>query len=55
MSNEKVNVTDMFLVYEDDNGEHHYQHWEDVVDVGSLIDPDTGEDMKIIGWTAEKP
>lgn len=54
MSNEKsnINVSDMFLIYEGDNGEHYYQHWMDVVNDGTLIDPETGEDMKIIGWTS---
>jgi len=41
----------MFLVYADSNGEHHYQYWADVATVGGLIDPETGEDMELIGWS----
>ena len=54
MSNVKseINTTDMFLIYKADNGEHYYQHWMDVVNDGTLIDPETGEDMKVVGWTS---
>jgi hypothetical protein len=46
-----MNTSDMYLVYKDDNGDYHRQHWKDVVVVGTLIDPETGDDMEIVGWT----
>ena len=49
-----MNTTEMYLVYIDNEGNKHYQHWQDIEDVGTLIDPDTGNDMRMIGWTVEK-
>ena len=49
-----MNTSDMWLVYIDGRGEQHTQHWNDIVDSGSLIDPDTGEDMDVVGWIAEE-
>lgn len=43
----------MWLVYVDDENVKHYQPWQDIVESGSLIDLETGEDMEIIGWTTE--
>ena len=40
----------MWLVYVDENGRLHYQQWEDLVDCGTLIDPETQQDMEIVGW-----
>ena len=45
----------MFLVYENEEGERFFQPWQDVDDVGTLIDPETGDDLSIIGWTTEVP
>lgn len=45
----------MWLVYVDAHGGRHFQPWHDVVSVGTLIDPDTGEDMETVGWTTEAP
>lgn len=45
-----INTNDMYLVYRDIEGNHHFQHWEDVTSCGTLIDPETGEDMELIGW-----
>lgn len=45
----------MYLVYAAENGQLHYQHWQDVTHVGGLIDPDTDLDMQIIGWTTDIP
>lgn len=44
-----VNTSEMFLVYEDSQGEHHDQPYGTVVENGTLID-DEGDDMDIIGW-----
>jgi hypothetical protein len=48
------NTSDMWLIYVDTNGDQHCQHWRDLVDVGTLIDPETGDDMDIIGWITER-
>lgn len=40
-----------FLVYADENGGQHYQPVADVVSVGTLIDPDSGDDMELVGWS----
>lgn len=42
--------SNMYLVYEDYKGELFYQHWQQVVENGTLTD-DEGEDMEIIGWS----
>lgn len=46
----KVFTTEMELVYKDENGELHTQPWGDLVSSGTLTDPETGDDMDIIGW-----
>ena len=51
MSTSKVSQADMYLVYSDENGKLYYQPWKDVQYVGGLIDPDTGDDMVIVGWS----
>lgn len=45
----------MWLVYLDTEGDEHYQPWEDLVEAGTLIDPQTGEDMEMVGWTLRPP
>lgn len=45
-----TDYSDMYLVYEDSKGGRHEQPWSDVTYSGSLIDPDTGDDMEIVGW-----
>ena len=45
---------DMWLIYVDDNGERHHQHWRDISEVGNLID-EFGNDMDLIGWTTINP
>ena len=46
-----MQTEDMWLVYQDKSGNLYYQHWSEVVEVGGLIDPETDEDMEIVGWT----
>lgn len=46
-----VTTEPMWLVYIGNDGEHHLQPWEDITTSGGLIDPDTGDDMEIVGWT----
>ena len=43
----------MWLVYADDEGDWHYQPWQDLTESGTLIDQDTGNDMEMIGWTTQ--
>ncbi len=50
-----VQEAPMWLVYIDDDGGLHYQPWNDLTEVGTLIDGDTGEDMQMIGWTVSAP
>ena len=51
----KTNSTNMWLVYMDEEDNYHYQPWTDLVNFGTLIDPDSGNDMDMIGWTTELP
>lgn len=46
---------DMWLVYIDSEGNYHAQPWQDMDSVGTLIDPETGDDMELIGWTTSLP
>ncbi|KMV19645.1 hypothetical protein ACT17_06295 [Mycolicibacterium conceptionense] len=46
-----INTSEMWLVYQSDNGKYYAQPWGDVATAGGLIDPDTGDDMEVIGWT----
>lgn len=39
----QYSTADMWLVYEDQHGGNHYQPWQDVDVVGTLIDPDSGD------------
>ena len=50
-----IYTTPLWLVYEDETGTKHYQPYADVVSVGTLIDPETGYDMPIVGWTDREP
>lgn len=43
-------ISTLLLVYIDLSGEQHEQPLSDLTDVGTLIDPDTGDDMALIGW-----
>ncbi|MFZ2239804.1 MAG: hypothetical protein WAV90_09715 [Gordonia amarae] len=50
-----MNTSPMWLVWKDARGRLHYQPWDDVDSVGGLIDPDTGDDMELVGWTEKRP
>ena len=41
---------DLYLVYLDEDNNRHLQHYLDLPEAGTLIDPDTGEDMVLVGW-----
>lgn len=38
-------LSDVQVVYTDDAGNLHYQPLADIMEVGTLIDPETGDDM----------
>lgn len=44
-------TTEMYLVYRDEQGRFYCQQWEDISVAGTLIDPDSGDDMELVGWT----
>lgn len=50
-----LSESSMWLVYADTDGSKHYQPWQDLEESGTLIDPGTGEDMEMIGWTTNPP
>lgn len=43
----------MHLVYRGDDGTYYYQPWQDVAEVGAWVDPETDEDMDLVGWTTK--
>ena len=45
----------MYLVYVDEEGIAHYQPWQDLMESGTLIDPETGDDMTLEGWSTTLP
>jgi hypothetical protein len=47
----EVFTSDMYLVYSNNHDSLHYQSWAWVKDQGTLVDPYTGDDMRIVGWT----
>ena len=53
-----INKGPMWLVY---SGEHNgvrrviYQPWNELCESGTLIDPETDDDMEMIGWTISLP
>lgn len=49
-----INTSSMFLVYQDSEGRQFSQHWEDLTNMGTLIDPETGEDMELVGWHSDE-
>lgn len=44
------NLDSMRIVYTDEKGHLYDQLLSDLPDVGTLIDPDTGDDMEIVGY-----
>lgn len=48
-----MNTSNMWLVYVDESGNRHYQHYTQLVQDGTWVDPETDQDMEIIGWTTE--
>lgn len=50
-----ANTEDMWLVYRSESGDSYFQPWQDLTTAGTLIDPDSGEDMELVGWTTDLP
>lgn len=48
---DEVTQEPMWLVYQDAAGGLHCQPWQDLTESGGLIDPETGDDMEMVGWT----
>lgn len=44
-------IRDMYLVYELPDGSLTSQPWTDLEEAGTLIDPDGGEDLPLVGWS----
>lgn len=40
----------LVLIYQDEDGGLHEQFAVDLVESGTLINPETGEDMDLVGW-----
>lgn len=40
----------LILVYRDEDGGLHEQFAVDLPNCGTLIDPDSGDDMDLVGW-----
>ena len=47
----RKDLDSMFIVYTDSEKHLYEQPLSDLPDSGTLIDPDTGDDMEIIGYT----
>lgn len=45
---QKFDANEVFIIYVDCVGEEHAQPISDITDSGTLIDPETGDDMEII-------
>lgn len=48
------NTGPMWLIYRDSGGKLKSQPWGDLEEVGPLIDPDTGDDLDLVGWSTEE-
>lgn len=46
-----IHTTPMFLVFRQAHGTTHFLPWDELTSTGVPIDPDTGTDMELIGWS----
>lgn len=53
--NRQIQTSAMWIVYESETGELFYQPYTDLVEAGTLIEPETGDDMPILGWATALP
>lgn len=49
------NTSHITLIYVSESGEEYTQPLADITDAGTLIDPETGDDMVLIGWEYTGP
>lgn len=54
MDQNKVPLQSVVIVYVDEAGDYHRQPLSDISEVGTLIDPDTGDDMEML-WAEVNP
>ncbi len=47
------NTSTMHLIYQNHKGQEFSQHWLDLTEMGTLVDPETGEDLELIGWHSD--
>lgn len=47
-------IKSLVLIYQNENGDLFEQRATDLVSSGTLTDPETGEDLDLIGWVADK-
>ena len=40
----------LILIYQNENGDLFEQYAADLVCSGTLIDPETGDDLDLVGW-----
>lgn len=43
-------LDDIDLVYADESGTEYTQSLSELSEAGTLIDPDTGDDLTLVGW-----
>jgi hypothetical protein len=43
-------IEGLTLVYKGESGDLHYQPATDLPEAGTLVDPDTDEDMELVGF-----
>lgn len=43
-------INALVLVYRSEAGEYYEQPATDLIIAGTLIDPETGDDMDLVGW-----
>ena len=47
------NTSTMHLIYQNPQGQEFSQHWQDLTEMGTLVDPETGDDLELIGWHSD--
>lgn len=43
----------MFLIYQNPDGRLFLQDWRELTQMGTLVDPETGEYLELIGWHSD--
>ena len=45
-------INSLVLIYQNENGDRFEQCASDLVYSGTLIDPETGDDLDLVGWVS---